>query len=122
MFSKPSSDLSIPKFAGPGKSLKVNSHVRFLEAIGDSLIVTYTGGTSLNDYKPQYEDNDAGFKRFHPDIFEASFPQFIKEEGAPAPAINSLARKILPPRPILPDNPSEKQLSNFKILSDIYED
>ena len=27
MFSKPSSDLSIPKFAGPGKSLKVNSHV-----------------------------------------------------------------------------------------------
>jgi hypothetical protein len=93
-----------------------------LEAIGDSLIVKYTSGTSLNDYKPQFEDNDAGFKRFHPEIFEASFPQLVKMEDAPTPATSPLARKILPPRPSLPDNPSDKQLSNFKLLSDIHED
>ena len=72
MISHSPSAQSIHKFKGPtSKSLKVDSNVRLLAGIhGCQLyVVKYAGGATLNDYKAQYEGNDAGFKRFHPDIY-----------------------------------------------------
>ena len=72
MISQLPSVSSIPKFVGPGKSLKVNSHIRLLEALGANFPVKHAGGATLHDFKPQYEGNDAGFKRFHPEVYAAS--------------------------------------------------
>jgi len=59
---------TIPKFTGPNKSIKAIPHVRALESLGSIFPIKNTGGATATDFQLHWEDNDAGFKMFHPDI------------------------------------------------------
>lgn len=122
MIAYPSSAPPTFKFVGPGKPLKVYPFVRFLENMGASFTVKNTGGANLNDYKSQYEGNDSGFRRFHPAIYAASFPQAIKMEDASSTGDSSLAKINLPQKPKLPDRATEKDYQNYKFISEMLED
>jgi hypothetical protein len=87
--------------------------------MGANFPVKHAGGANLHDFKPQYEGNDAGFKRFHPEVYAAS--QLIKEEISSLSMDRSLAKRVLPPMPILSDRPSEKEITNYKFWSDMHE-
>ena len=73
---------SIPKFTGPNKSLKAISHVKALESLGTTLPIKNFGGATATDFQLHWEDNDAGFMLFHPDIYAASFPSIKSEDNS----------------------------------------
>ena len=72
---------SIPKLTGPNKSIKAIPHVRALVSLGSTFPIKNTGGGAIApDLQLHWENNDAGFKLFHPDIYAASFPSIKSEE------------------------------------------
>jgi len=111
---------SIPKFSGPNKSLKAISHVKALESVGATLPIKNFGGATAVDFMLHWEDNDAGFMLYHPDIYAASISP-IKSEAFSAVDL-SKARPILPARPRLSDKPSDKEIQTYKLLSEMHED
>ena len=98
---------SIPKFTGPNKSLKTISHVKVLESLGATMQIKNFGGATATDFQLHWEDNDAGFMLFHPDIYAASFSP-IKSEDFSVVYL-AKARPVLPARPRLSDKSTDKQ-------------
>jgi len=97
-----------------------------MEILGSTLSIKNTGGTNAVDYQLHWEEeNDAGFKLFHPEINAASLSPIKGEDLSVLESSN--ARPILPARQKLSDKPTAKEIQSFshsrtcmKIFSSIW--
>ena len=78
--------------------------------MGATFPIKKIGGATATDFQLHWEDNDAGFMLFHPDIYAATFSPIKSEDSSVVDLAK--ARPVLPARLRLSDKPIDKEIQS----------